>query len=137
MVNFDDFPYAAIREAMSTVVGRVATAAVAMVIGTVLAAMTASESMADAVSSVIGLPWTWVASCLSSYGFFVFPAILVFSIAYIRLEWPHWPVLIVIAVMWWNIHGTIRWTLYDSPLVKKLNELQGTFRAQAHTSPVR
>jgi hypothetical protein len=26
--------------------------------------------------------------------------------------------------MWWNIHKTIRWTVYDSPMAKRHQKLQ-------------
>ncbi len=121
MIHFEDFPYGPLREAMNTIAGRLATVFAAMVLGSLLASFTATESWSDMLSCIPPVTWFW--SLFSGHGFIVLPGILVFSILFVRLQWPLLLVLLVTAVMWWDGHGTIRWTLYDSPLVKKMQEL--------------
>lgn len=124
MIQFEDFPYAPLREAMNTIAGRLATVLGAMVLGSLLAAFTATESWGDMLSSSFPLA-TWFSSLFSGHGFIVLPGVVVFAILFVRQQWPLPLVLLVTAVMWWDGHGTIRWSMYDSPAVKLRQELLG------------
>lgn len=121
MIHFEDFPYGPFREALSTITGRLATVFAAMVLGSLLAVFTACESWGDMLSCIP--PLTWFLSLFSGHGFIVLPGVIVFSILFVRLQWPLLLVLLVTAVMWWDGHGSIRWSMYDSPLVKRMHEL--------------
>ncbi len=122
MIHFEDFPYGPFREAMNTITGRLAMVFAAMVLGSLLAAFTACESWGDMLSCIP--PLTWFLSLFSGYGFIVLPGVIVFSILFVRLQWPLLLVLLVTAVMWWDGHGSIRWGMYDSPAVKRRQEME-------------
>lgn len=124
MPRFDDYPYSVIREALGTVVGRVSLIALAMVIGAVMGALTATRSFSDALSLIPELPAFSAVSILYGYGVITFPIILIFGILSIRYTWPLTLTLICTLLMWWNIHKTIRWIAYDSPAAKKSQQLQ-------------
>ncbi|WP_395746328.1 hypothetical protein [Prosthecobacter sp.] len=117
MIHFEDFPYAQVREALNTIAGRLALVFAAMVLGSLLAAFTATESWGDVISCIP--PLTWFLALFSGYGFIVLPGIVVFAILFVRMQWPLPLVLLVTAVMWWDGHGAIRWGMYDSPAVKR------------------
>lgn len=123
MIDFEDFPYAPLREAMNTIAGRLATVLAAMVLGSFLASITATESWGDMISCIP--PVTWFSSLFSGHGFIVLPGVVVFAILFVRQQWPLPLVLLVTAVMWWDGHGTIRWSMYDSPAVKLRQKLLG------------
>ncbi|MEN3939709.1 hypothetical protein WJU23_00320 [Prosthecobacter sp. SYSU 5D2] len=50
-------------------------------------------------------------------------AVLVYAIVSIRCEWPLWLTWLCTLLMWYNIHRTVRWTEYDSPLAKQQKQL--------------
>lgn len=118
MIHFEDFPYAALREAMNTIAGRLATVFAAMVLGSLLAAFTATESWSDDALSFIP-PLTWFLSLFAGHGFIVLPGMVVFAILYVRMQWSPLLTLLVVAVMWWDGHATIRWSDFDSPAAKQ------------------
>jgi hypothetical protein len=132
MIHFEDFPYAPLREAMNTIVGRLATVFAAMVLGSLLASFTATESWSDMLSCIPPVPW--FRSLFSGHGFIVFPGIIVFSTLFVRMQWSLLLVLLVTAVMWWDGHGTIRWAMYDSPAVKRRQEMQEMMRQEVSRS---
>lgn len=120
MIHFEDFPYAQLREAMNTIAGRMATVFGAMVLGSLLASFTATESWSDMFGCIP--PISWLLELFNGRGFIVLPGIVVFAILFVRMQWPLPLVLLVTAVMWWDGHGAIRWARYDSPAVKRGQE---------------
>ncbi len=123
MIHFEDFPYAPFREAMNTIAGRLATVFAAMVLGSLLASFTATDSWGDMLSNLP--PMVCFLSLFSGHGFIVFPGIIVFSTLFVRMQWSLPLVLLVTAVMWWDGHATIRWGMYDSPAAKQRQAMQG------------
>lgn len=123
-MNLDDYPYSQIREALGSVVGRIALFITAMLFGSMLGGLTATRSIAGLGLGFVGFPDLILASLLSGVSFILLPALLIYLIISIRCEWPLWPTVIVCLLMWYNIHKTIRWTVYESPNAKRMMELQ-------------
>jgi hypothetical protein len=124
MIRFDDYPYAQFREALGTVLGRLFLILLAVLGGSMLGALTATRSIGGLWLGVIGLPGLSLASIFSGFGFLVLPALLLYAIVSVRCEWPLRLTLLCSLLMWWNIHKTIRWTVYDSPMAKRHQKLQ-------------
>lgn len=129
MTRLHDYPYGQFREALSTVIGRLSLVAAAVLVGSVLAGLTATRSIEGIVVGIIALPGMSAASLFYGVGIFVLPVVFVFAIMFARSNWPLWLPLICTLLMWWNLHGTIRWMVYDSPSAqqrqKLMNEIQG------------
>jgi hypothetical protein len=123
MNRFDDYPYSQFREALGSTVGRVLVVGFAVFIGVAVAGITATRSLAGVLMAMVELPDLTVSSLFFGIGIFVLPFILVFTFAFARSEWPLWAPIVCSVLMWWNMHGTIRWALYDSPLAKKMESL--------------
>lgn len=124
MSRFDDYPYAQFREAFGTTLGRVCLVVLAALAGSMLGGLTATRSIWGLGLGVIGFPGFSLASIFFGVGLFVFPALLVYAIASIRREWPLPLTFVCSLLMWWNIHDTIRWTVYDSPMAKQQKQLR-------------
>lgn len=124
MIRFDDYPYAQVKEALGTVLGRVGLVVLAALGGSILGGLTANRSLEDLWLGVIGFPGFGLASIFFGVGYFVFPVLLLYTIVSIRCQWPLKLTLICSLLMWWNIHQTIRWTLYDSPMAKQQQKSQ-------------
>lgn len=124
MNRFNDYPYAQFRDAFGTVFGRVALVILAALAGSMIGGVTATRSMGGLWLGIIELPSLSVASILYGVGLFVLPSLLLYAIASIRCEWPLRLTLLCALLMWWNIHQTIRWTLYDSPMAKQQKKIQ-------------
>jgi hypothetical protein len=128
MIRFDDYPYAQVREACGTVLGRVGLVVLAALGGSMAAGVTATHSLAGLWLGFIGLPGFSLASLFYGVGIFVLPLLLFYAIASIRCGWPLRLTLICFVLMWWNIHQTIRWSMYDSPMAKKTQKIQAELR---------
>lgn len=124
MIHFDDYPYAPIREALSTILGRIALVALSVLVSSMLAGVTATRSLAGIVIGLVTLPGMIPISLFWSVGFFVLPFLVIFTCMFVRSEWPLRSVAICVILMWWNLHETMRWALYDGPLVKQQQKLQ-------------
>jgi hypothetical protein len=124
MIQFGDYPYAPIREALSTIIGRIALVACSILISSMLAGVTATRSLAGIVIGLVTLPGMIPISFFWSVGFFVLPFLVIFTCMFVRSEWPLRSVVISVILMWWNLHGTMRWALYDSPLIKQEQKLR-------------
>lgn len=124
MIRFDDYPYAQFREAFGTVLGRVGLVLLAALGGSMLGGLTATRSVEGLWLGVIGLPGFSLASIVYGVGLFVLPALLFYAIISVRYEWPLRLTLLCSLLMWWNIHKTIRWTVYDSPMAKQQQKLR-------------
>lgn len=130
MIRFDDYPYAQFREAFGTVLGRVGLVILAALGGSMLGGLSATRSAGGLWLGLIGLPGLSLASLFYGVGLFVLPALLLYAIASVRCEWPLRVTIVCSLLMWWNIHKTIRWTVYDSPMAKQ----QQKFRADLEKS---
>ena len=119
MIRFDDYPYAQFREAFGSVLGRVGLVILAVLGGSMLGGLSATRSIGGMWLGAIGLPGLSLASIVSGVGLFVLPALLLYAIASVRYEWPLRLTLLCSLLMWWNIHKTVRWTVYDSPMAKQ------------------
>lgn len=124
MSRFHDYPYAQFREAFGTVFGRVGLVVLAAIGGSMLGGLTATGSVEGLWLGIIELPGLSFASIFFGVGLVVLPALLVYAIASILWEWPLQLTLLCSLLMWWNIHKTIRWTVYDSPMVKQQQKFQ-------------
>jgi len=122
MIRFDDYPYAQIREAFSTLFGRLALVLMAVLAGAAAGGVTAQRSLAGLVAGLIHLPL----SVLYGPGFVILPVTIIFTIIFVRSEWPLWTVCFVSALMWWNMHNTV-YALTESPGAKKRIEAQEMF----------
>lgn len=138
MIRFDDYPYAPIREALSTILGRIALVALSVLVSSMLAGVTATRSLAGIVVGPVTLPAMIPISLFWSVGFFVLPFLVIFTCMFARSEWPLRSVAICVILMWWNLHGTMRWAFFDSPLVKQeeklRSEMQKAMEESRHTS---
>lgn len=123
MSRFDDYPYSQIREALGTVFGRVALVAATMLAGCMLGGLTAMRSFEGLWIGLSGFAWLGLSSLFSGPGFLVFPLLFIFTLVFVRLEWPLWLTVVCTVLMWWNIHRTVRWNLYDSPMAKLQAEM--------------
>lgn len=119
MSRFDDYPYSQLKEACGTLLGRVGLIIIAVLAGSMLGGLSATRSLAGLWAGAIGMPGLSLTSILYGAGIFVLPALLIYAIVSIRCEWPLRLTLLCTVLMWWNIHKTIRWTVYDSPMAKK------------------
>ncbi len=124
MFRFDDYPYAPFREAFETVFGRVGLVLLAVLGGSMLGGLTATRSLGGLWLGIVGMPGLSLASIFVGVGFFVLPALLLFAIASVRCEWPLRLTLLCSILMWWNVHKTIRWSVYDGPMAKQQQKLQ-------------
>lgn len=124
MIRFDDYPYAQIREALGTVLGRVGLVVLATLGGSMLGGCSATRSLEGLWIGVIGLPALSLGSIFFGVGYLVFPVLLLYTIVSIRYQWPLKLTLIGVFLMWWNVHQTIRWTFYDSPMAKEQQKSQ-------------
>lgn len=125
MTDIDDYPYGPFRNALQSVFGRVALVMLASLIGSMLGGLTAMRSLEGLGVGLMGVLGFSLASIFYASGLWIFPSIGLFAIASTRFEWPLKLTLLCSLLMWWNIHQTIRWTLYESPgakLQKKLND---------------
>ena len=127
MIRFDDYPYSQFREAFGTAFGRVGLVLLAALLGSMLGGLTATHSVGGLWVGIVGLPGLSLASIFYGVGIFVLPALLLFAIVSTRCEWPLRLTLICSLLMWWNIHRTIRWTVYDSPMAKQQQKIQAEF----------
>lgn len=123
MIRFDNEPYAQIQDALRTIVGRLFLLAVAVVLGSMLGGLTATHAVPGMWEGVLGFPMLLSASIFYGIGLFVLPALLVYAIISIRWEWPLLLSLIFVPLMWWNMHKTLRWTVYDSLSAKKMQQI--------------
>lgn len=124
MIRFDDYPYAQLKEAFGTVLGRVGLVILAALGGSMLGGVSATRSLDGLWLGVIGLPGLSLASIVYGVGYFVLPALLIYTIVSVRCEWPLRLTLLCSILMWWNIHKTIRWAAYDSPMAKQQQKLE-------------
>jgi hypothetical protein len=128
MIRFDDYPCAQLREALGTVLGRVGLIVLVALGGSMLGGWTATSSVEGLWLGVTGFPSLSLASIFHGYGFVVLPALFLYAIISVRCELPLRLTLLCSLFMWWNIHKTIRWTTYDSPMAKQ----QKKFQAEIH-----
>lgn len=124
MIRFDNYPYAQFKEAFKTMFGRVGLVVLAALGGSMLGGLTATRSLRGLWEGAIGMPGLSLSSIFSGIGLFVLPLLLVYTIVSVRWEWPLRLTLICTVLMWWNIHKTIRWDLYDSPMAKQEQKLK-------------
>ena len=127
MIRFDEYPYAQFREAFGTVLGRVGLVILAALGGSMLGGLSATRSVGGLWLGVIGLPSLSLVSIFSGVGLFVLPALLLYAIVSVRCEWPLRLTFLCSLLMWWNIHKTIRWTVYDSPMAKQQQQFKADF----------
>ncbi|HPA19003.1 MAG TPA: hypothetical protein PLU30_14740 [Verrucomicrobiae bacterium] len=104
-------------------IGRLSLVFAAVLLGSILTGLTATRSFGGLIVGVVGLPGISAASLFCGIGIFVLPLVLVFAIMFARSEWPLWLPVICTLLMWWNLHGTIRWTVYDSPSARQRQRL--------------
>lgn len=125
MSDIDDYPYGPFRSALETVFGRIGLVLLAILAGSMLGGLSAMRSLEGLSVGFIGVLGLSLASIFCGSGLWVLPAIGLFAIASTRYEWPLKLTLLCSLLMWWNIHQTIHWTIYDSPgakLQKRLEE---------------
>ena len=116
MTLFDDYPYSAIREAFSSILGRLGLVFLSVILGSMLAGITATREIWGVVIGLVTLPGMLPSSLFVSVGLVVCPLVILFACLFASSEWPLRTVGVCVILMWWNLHGTLRWTLYDSPL---------------------
>jgi hypothetical protein len=124
MIRVDDYTYAQLKAAFETVLGRVGLIILAALGGFILGGLSATRSIGGIWMGIIGLPSLSVASIFYGVGLFVFPVLLIYAIVSVRWEWPLRLTLLCTLLMWWNIHKTIRWTVYDSSMAKQQQQFQ-------------
>lgn len=118
MSDIDDYPYGPVRSALKAVFGRTGLVILATLFGSMLGGLSAMRSLEGLGVGFIGVLGFSLASIFCSSGLWVLPAIGLFAIASTRYEWPLKLTLLCSILMWWNIHQTIRWSIYDSPSAK-------------------
>ncbi len=134
-MRFDDYPYAPFREAFGTVLGRVGLVILAALGGSMLGGWTATRSMGGLWLGVVGFPDYSLASIIYGVGLFVLPALVIYAMVSVRCEWPLRLTLLCSLLMWWNIHKTIRWTEYDSPVAKQRQKLRADLQKGMNVVP--
>lgn len=130
MIRFDDYPFAQFKEAFGTVFGHVGLILLAALVGSMFGGLTATRSIEGLWLGIKGFPGLSLASVFYGVGLFVLPSLLIYTLVSIRCEWPLGLTLICSLFMWWNIHKTIRWTLYDSPMAKRQKMFQDKWRRE-------
>jgi hypothetical protein len=128
MSQFDEYPYKQFREAMGTMFGRLDLIFLAVLGGSMLGGWTGLGSIAGIFLGSIGLFGLAPLSIFSGVGLFVFPLLVFYAIASIRAEWPLRLTWLCLFLMWWNIDMTVRWAVYDSPMLKEQRKLQAEFQ---------
>jgi len=121
--RFDDYPYAQCREALGTLLGRSSLIILALFAGSILGGLTATRSLEGLWEGILGLPGFSLASIFFGPGLIVFPVVFLYAVLSIRYEWPLFLTLVCSILMWWNIHRTVRWTVYDSPMAKQQQKI--------------
>jgi hypothetical protein len=128
VIDFDDYPLAQFRAAFRTLFGRIFLILLTMVAGAGLGGLTATRSSEGILLGIVGFIGIGLDSIFFGVGIFVFPIILIYTLASIRFELPLWLGLICTILMWWNFHLTIRWTFYDSPMAKRQNQFKAEMK---------
>lgn len=128
MIRFDDYPYAQFKEAIGTVIGRMGLVFLAALVGAMLGGVSATRSLGGLLMGVFFLPLWSLFSIFYGAGLFVFPALLIYTIASVRFEWPLRLTSLCSLLMWWNIHTTIRCMVFDNPTAKQHLQLQADLK---------
>jgi len=134
MTLFDDYPYSAIRDAFRSMLGRLMLVLLSIFLAAVLAGITATREIGGAVVGIVTLPGMLPASLFVSVGSVVCPLVILFACLFARSEWPLRTVGIGVVLMWWNLHATLRWTLYDSPLLNEQRKFQRELQQQLNSA---
>lgn len=123
---FDDYPYSAIREAFSSMLGRLGLVLLSIILASMLAGLTAMGSLGGAVLGPLALPTTLPVSFLFSVGIVVVPFVILFACLFARSEWPLRTVGICVLLMWWNLHGVMRWAIdqQNGPAAKEMRRVE-------------
>lgn len=124
MNRFGDFPYGPFLNAFNTLIGRIFLVVLATLLGSMLGSMTALRAWQGLWEGLSQVGMLSVGSLFYGIGIFAFPAILLFALGFVLWEWRLLYVLIPTVLMWANIHRTVRWTEFDSPLAQKMKALQ-------------
>lgn len=118
MIDFDDYPYSAIRSAMGTTLGRIGLVAGSIVLGSMLAALSATGSVLAMFGGAIATPLLCLSSIIAGYGAPLLPMVMIFAVCFVRWQWPLWTVLVCTVLMWWNFHTTISWGMASERRMK-------------------
>jgi hypothetical protein len=82
-----------------------------MLAGSALGGAFAAESWRTAFlcacDGIVQLPGILVDSIFTAAGIVTIPAMLIFSIGFVRSEWPRWTVLVITLLMEWNVYSTM------------------------------
>ncbi len=130
MNDIANYPLAPFVSALRTVTGRVVLVCAAVVIGSALGGMTAMDQMGGAWEA-LGSFFEWAAvSFFFGVGMIAFPAAFLFTLLFIRYEWPLWTVVTVVLLLWWNSHKTLHYIFHESASAKIQKQLDEFNRRQ-------
>jgi len=124
MNDFENYPLAPFINALRTVVGRAGLVIAAFILGVLVGGISAERAFSGAWDALTSFPAWSAFSFFFGVGFVAFPAALIFSIMFIRSEWPLWTVFAVTLLVWWNFHKTIHWAEHDSPAIRIEQQVQ-------------
>jgi hypothetical protein len=114
MNEIENYPLAPFVNALHTVIGRVILVFVAVIIGSALGGITATNHIVGAWEAISSF-FIWSASSfLFSVGIIAFPVVFLFALFFVRCKWPLWTVVVVVLLMWWNSNKTIYYLLNES-----------------------
>ena len=107
-----DVPYSPLRDALTSMLGRLGLVLGAVLFGVLLGAISATGSLWDGAGLALQFPVLAFSSVLFGPGIVVGGFLLVFAILYSTWEWPRWLACVAVAIMWWNAHETVAHLLF-------------------------
>ncbi len=110
-----DFPYSPLRDALRSMLSRLAIVVVAAAFGILLGCLTASDTILQAFSYLLAAP---LHSVLFGFGIPVFIAVFIFAILFVTWEWRPMLAIVATVLMWACIHDSVDWQLHKSPMAK-------------------
>jgi hypothetical protein len=107
-----DVPYSPLRDALTSMLGRLGLVLGAVLLGVLLGAISATGSLLDGAGLALRFPAWAFSSVFFGPGIVVGGFLLVFAILYSTWEWPRWLACVAVALMWWNAHETAAHLLF-------------------------
>jgi hypothetical protein len=120
MIDLEDYPYAQVREALGTTLGRVALTATCALGGFFLGMVTAFGGLSAGFAALEVADAILVGYLLGGWGLIIVPLVLLFAFGFVRFELALKWCIPVLLLMWWSSHQTMRWNYFDSPAAKRM-----------------
>ena len=132
-MNFADMPYAPIRSALDTILGRIVLVLGTLFLAGLLGVWTATASFAAVLNNCLSVPMMSLFTLFYGHGLITWPLILGFTIGFVRYEWRWRWLLVPLFLAWWDYHAAFDYTLNRSvaaKMQKQMNEAMATVQRE-------